>query len=207
MYRGANSEPFWIRKRVPYALSATLRNMARAIARGPARGGRRHIPRRGICDFRSGNGTATAAFTSASDGRVYLSALCIDGTTLTGDCTFADIQLEAGSAATEYEPYRDLGGGTVTPSAPLYGLPGAEDTVEISVDGGRTGDAQDGGGDARRRDLRAICAPGPDERRIRLHRAADGETGRWRRTLCRDLCSHFAVIPRNAIQANHSGDR
>ena len=34
-----------------------------------------------------------------------------------------------------YEPYRSMGGGTVTPTEPLYGLPGAEDTVEVSVDG------------------------------------------------------------------------
>ena len=35
----------------------------------------------------------------------------------------------------EYEPYRSMGGGTVTPTEPLWGLPGAEDTVEVSVDG------------------------------------------------------------------------
>ena len=34
-----------------------------------------------------------------------------------------------------YEPYRSMGGGTVTPTEPLWGLPGAEDTVEVSVDG------------------------------------------------------------------------
>ena len=38
-----------------------------------------------------------------------------------------------------------MGGGTVTPTEPLYGLPGAEDTVEVSVDGDVAGDAQDGG--------------------------------------------------------------
>ena len=46
-----------------------------------------------------------------------------------------NLQLEEGSTATEYEAYRSMGGGTVTPSEPLYGLPGAEDTVEVSVDG------------------------------------------------------------------------
>ena len=35
----------------------------------------------------------------------------------------------------EYEPYRSMGGGTVTPTEPLYGLPDAKDTVEVSVDG------------------------------------------------------------------------
>ena len=44
-------------------------------------------------------------------------------------------QLEAGDTATAFEPYRSMGGGTVTPTEPLYGLPGAEDTVEVSVDG------------------------------------------------------------------------
>lgn len=34
-----------------------------------------------------------------------------------------------------YEPYRSMGGGTVTPTEPLWGLPGAEDTVEVSTDG------------------------------------------------------------------------
>ena len=48
---------------------------------------------------------------------------------------YYDIQIEEGSTATAYEPYRSMGGGTVTPTEPLYGLPGAEDTVEASVDG------------------------------------------------------------------------
>ena len=44
-------------------------------------------------------------------------------------------QLERGDTATAFEPHRSMGGGTVTPTEPLYGLPGAEDTVEVSVDG------------------------------------------------------------------------
>ena len=44
-------------------------------------------------------------------------------------------QLEAGGTATAFEPYRSMGGGMVTPTEPLYGLPGAEDTVDVSVDG------------------------------------------------------------------------
>ena len=44
-------------------------------------------------------------------------------------------QLEAGSTATAFEPYRSIGGGTVTPTEPLYGLPDAKDTVEVSTDG------------------------------------------------------------------------
>ena len=44
-------------------------------------------------------------------------------------------RLERGDTATAFEPYRSMGGGTVTPTEPLWGLPGAEDTVEASVDG------------------------------------------------------------------------
>ena len=49
--------------------------------------------------------------------------------------TFNGMMVEEGDTATEYEPYRSTGGGTVTPTEPLYGLPGAEDTVDVSVDG------------------------------------------------------------------------
>ena len=79
--------------------------------------------------------TANATNTFELDGQyVYGWAIRIGGGE-TYDVTLYP-QLEAGGAATEYEPYRDLGGGEITPSAPLYGLPGAEDTVEVSVDGG-----------------------------------------------------------------------
>ena len=78
--------------------------------------------------------TANATNTFELDGQyVYGWAICIDGGE-TYDVTLYP-QLEAGGVATEYEPYRFIGGGTVTPSAPLYGLPEVEDTVEVSVDG------------------------------------------------------------------------
>ena len=48
---------------------------------------------------------------------------------------YYDIQIEEGSTATGYEPYRSMGGGVVTPSEPLYGLPDAEDTVEVDASG------------------------------------------------------------------------
>ena len=85
--------------------------------------------------FGSTPGALTKTFTPESDEEVYFSVLCTNDMVLVGDCTFADIQLEVGNAATEYEPYHDMGGGTVTPTEPLYGLPGAEDTVDVSVDG------------------------------------------------------------------------
>ena len=52
----------------------------------------------------------------------------VDGETFTPMVNLGDVMAE-------YEPYRSMGGGTVTPTEPLYGLPGAEDTVEVSVDG------------------------------------------------------------------------
>ena len=45
-----------------------------------------------------------------------------------------DAQLEVGDTATAFEPYRSMGG-TVTPTEPIYGLPDAKDTVEVSTDG------------------------------------------------------------------------
>ena len=58
---------------------------------------------------------------------------CDPGTTVDNVTIYP--QLEAGDTATAFEPYRSMGGGTVTPTEPLYGLPGAEDTVEVSTDG------------------------------------------------------------------------
>lgn len=62
--------------------------------------------------------------------RVFL--YIVSGTNL--DKTYYP-QFELGSTATAYEPYTPMGGGVVTPTEPLYGLPDAEDTVEVSVDG------------------------------------------------------------------------
>lgn len=58
---------------------------------------------------------------------------CDSGTTVDNVTIYP--QLEAGDTATAFEPYRSMGGGTVTPTEPLYGLPEAEDTVEVSVEG------------------------------------------------------------------------
>ena len=54
---------------------------------------------------------------------------------VSGTWSVSNIQLEFGSTATDYEPYRSMGGGVVTPSEPLYGLPDAEDTVEVDASG------------------------------------------------------------------------
>lgn len=54
---------------------------------------------------------------------------------VSGTWSVSNIQLEFGSTATAFEPYRSMGGGVVMPSEPLYGLPGAEDTVDVDASG------------------------------------------------------------------------
>ena len=128
-YRGGRSTPFWIRKGVPYALSATLAEYVSGNARVGLRNTYTNTFLTGASVvFGSTAGRLTATFTPTFDELVYLSALCTDDTTLTGDCTFANIQLEIGSTATEYEPYRELsnsvihiGGNALDPAEIEYG--------------------------------------------------------------------------------------
>lgn len=129
VYRGGRSTPFWIRKGVPYALSATLAEYVSGNARVGLRNTYTNTFLTGASVvFGSTAGRLTATFTPTFDELVYLSALCTDDTTLTGDCTFANIQLEIGSTATEYEPYRELsnsvihiGGNALDPAEIEYG--------------------------------------------------------------------------------------
>ena len=62
------------------------------------------------------------AFTPGASGTIKFRLSVLADTAITAE-TF------------EYEPYRSMGGGTIAPTEPLYGLPGAEDRVEVSVDG------------------------------------------------------------------------
>ena len=62
------------------------------------------------------------AFTTGTSGTIKFRLSVLADTAITAE-TF------------EYEPYRSMGGGTVTPTEPLYGLPDAKDTVEVSTDG------------------------------------------------------------------------
>lgn len=135
-WRGARTPVFTIRAGVPYTLSATLDAYVSGNARIGLRGAENNTFLSGITlVFGSGTGSLSATYTPEADDEVYLSLLCTNTTVLTGDCTFSNIQLEIGGAATAYEPHRAMGGGTVTPDGSLYGLPGAEDTVEVSTDG------------------------------------------------------------------------
>lgn len=77
---------------------------------------------------------ANATNTFELDGQYVYGWLIRVGGGETYDVTLYP-QLEAGDTATAFEPYRSMGGGTVTPTEPLYGLPDAKDTVEVSTDG------------------------------------------------------------------------
>lgn len=135
-WRGINTPDFTIFAGVTYTLSATLSSYVSGYARVGLRGADNNTFVSGATlPFNATTGKLSATYTPDADDEVYLSILCTSDTVLTGDCTFSDIQLEVSSAATAYEPYRSMGGGTATPAFPLYGLPGAEDTVEASVDG------------------------------------------------------------------------
>lgn len=80
-----------------------------------------------------GASTANATNTFELDGQYVYGWLIRVGGGETYDVTLYP-QLEAGDTATAFEPYRSMGG-TVTPTEPLYGLPDAKDTVEVSTDG------------------------------------------------------------------------
>ena len=136
-WRGARTPVFTIHAGVPYTLSATLDAYVSGNARIGLRGAENNTFLSGITlVFGSGTGSLSATYTPEADDEVYLSLLCTNSTVLTGDCTLSNIQLEIGGAATAYEPHRAMGGGAVTPDGPLYGLPEAMDSVDISVDGG-----------------------------------------------------------------------
>ena len=74
--------------------------------------------------------TTVEALTDVSQQALYISASLSPFT-----ISICNLQLEEGSAATDWTEHGPTGGGTVTPTEPLYGLSGAEDTVDVSVDG------------------------------------------------------------------------
>ena len=77
------------------------------------------------------------AFTTPSDGIRVIFVANGSGTALETPttATFNGVMVEEGDTATEYEPYRSMGVGVITPSEPLYGLPDAMDTVEVDASG------------------------------------------------------------------------
>ena len=112
--------------------------------------------------------------------------------------------VSCGDAALPWEGYVSLGGGTATPASPLYGLPGAEDTVGISADGDvlvthRTGALIIDG---------EQCAPyasgfGTPEG-VYAYTAPLTGSGALAEEDFPGICSHFAVIPHSAIQSERT---
>ncbi len=196
-WRGARTPAFAIHAGTTYALSATLDKYVSGDARIGLRGAEDNTFLSGASlPFGSGTGSLSATFTPEADEEVYLSLLCTNGTVTGGDCTFSNIQLEIGSAATEYEPYRAMGGGTVTPTEPLYGLPGAEDTVEVSADGDvlvthRTAIVEVDGAGKSAVASTTPCAQG-------AYAYVTSATGALQMEDFPALCSHFTVVPKNA---------
>lgn len=86
--------------------------------------------------YSSSGNPGTATIGTLADGeyiRVYLQVA--PGVTVD---TIIYPQLEIGENATPFEPGVSMGGGTITPASPLYGLPGAEDTVMVNTAGNVT---------------------------------------------------------------------
>ena len=112
--------------------------------------------------------------------------------------------VSCGDTALPWEGYVSLGGGTATPASPLYGLPGAEDTVGISADGDvlvthRTGALIIDG---------EQCAPyasgfGTPEG-VYAYTAPLTGSGALAEEDFPGICSHFAVIPHSAVQSERT---
>ena len=108
-------------------------------------------------------------------------------------------QLEAGDTATAFESYRSMGGGTVTPTEPLYGLLGAEDTVEASVDGDvlvtrRTGVLELDGTETNI----VVIEPSSNHPRLRITPAKAARPAETAQTLGKALCSHYKTVSTSA---------
>lgn len=139
-HKGARFPGMMLCKGVTYTLSASLS----AFVSGAPRVGFRRAK-----DMASGNknsfisGTSvyptdnvkkTVTFTPSEDIEAYLSMLVTDSTSDDGDATFADIQFEVDTSATEYKPYE---GNTMTAtvSSGLLGVPVASGGNYTDVDG------------------------------------------------------------------------
>lgn len=110
-------------------------------------------------------------------------------------------QMELGSTATEYEPYRDLGGGEIAPASPLYGLAGVADTVEIMADGSvqavhRTGVVVIDGDQYVPYDSAYAVPEGVYAYTCPLFNTDAPPIEDFK-----GLCSHFRIIPRNAAKS------
>ena len=145
-------------------------------------------------------GYVTTTVTSLPDGQYYRLLLQVNPNVTVNNVRVFP-QIERSDTFTGYEPYRSMGGGTVTPTEPLYGLPGAEDTVEMSVDGDvlvtrRTG-VFIADGDQYAPYASAFDTP----EGVYAYTAPLTGSGAAHKENFAGMCSHFTVIPRNAVQS------
>ena len=202
LWKGARTPAFWIRKGVTYTLSARLDTYVSGNARlGLRNSGTGTFLDEATVVFGSTPETLTKTFTPESDEEVYFSMFCTNATVLVGDCTFADIQIEIGNSATDYEPYHDMGGGTITSDEPFHGLPGAEDTVEVSTDGDVLVTRRTGVFIADGEQYAPYASTFSTPEGVYAYTAPLTGSGATHKENFAGMCSHFTVIPRNAVQS------
>ena len=145
-------------------------------------------------------GYVTTTVTSLPDGQYYRLLLQVNPNVTVNNVRVFP-QIERSDTFTGYEPYRPMGGGAVAPTEPLYGLPGAEDTVEVSVDGDVTVTRRTGvfiaDGDQYAPYASAFAAP----EGVYAYTAPLTGSGAAHKENFAGMCSHFTVIPRNAVQS------
>ena len=143
---------------------------------------------------------ATTTVTSLPNGQYYRLLLQVNPNVTVNNVRVFP-QIERSDTFTGYEPYRPMGGGAVAPTEPLYGLPGAEDTVEVSVDGDVTVTRRTGvfiaDGDQYAPYASAFAAP----EGVYAYTAPLTGSGAAHKENFAGMCSHFTVIPRNAVQS------
>ena len=105
-YAGANTSRFMLKGGVNYTISAECTEYVSGTARiGLRRADTNAFVSGSSIHFEKAE-TQKSTFSVAEDLEVYMSALVTWSTSMTGDATFKNIQLEIGSAVTAYEPYQ-----------------------------------------------------------------------------------------------------
>ena len=156
---------------------------------------------RTICASNRGS-TQTGTVTELTGEEAYHRAFIQGVPTIVGQTVTNVVlspQLERGDTATAFEPYRSMGGGMVTPTEPLYGLPGAEDTVEASVDGDvlvtrRTAVLELDGTETNI----VVVEPSSNHARLQITPAKAARPAETTRTLGKVLCSHYKTVSTGA---------
>ena len=114
-------------------------------------------------------------------------------------------QLEAGDTATAFESYRSMDGGTVTPTEPIYGLPDAEDTVEVSVDGDVTVTRRTAVLELDGTENWYAGTAANGKNRWELNFTFDAKLPTSAQNAANMICTHYESIPANATYSGQAG--